>query len=240
MTSFLVFSLYGPMASWGETAVGEIRPTANRPTRSGVFGLLAAALGIRRDEEEKLLSLNRSFGFSVCVRRAGSPLRDFHTAMAPSSFPKKYIPSTRKRALEVANKHNCIPSRRDYLCEAFYTVVLWPKEDAAWTFDELASALNEPEFCLYLGRKSCPLAAPLSPQIVDSGNILEAIRENPPQDPLDIFGEISSRASLYWEDGAHTGIQARRTFTRRDKLASRKRWHFYERQEHHAEINLEG
>ena len=50
---YLLFRLYGPLASWGEIAVGESRHTAAYPGKAALIGLLAAALGIRRDEEER-------------------------------------------------------------------------------------------------------------------------------------------------------------------------------------------
>nr|WP_284509571.1 CRISPR-associated protein Cas5 [Salinivibrio costicola] len=48
MRDYLVFRLYGPLASWGEPAVGGDRPTSAYPSRSAVLGLLGAALGIKR------------------------------------------------------------------------------------------------------------------------------------------------------------------------------------------------
>ena len=53
MQEFLIFRLYGSMASWGDIAVGEFRPTFDHPSKSAVIGLIAAAMGIRRDEEER-------------------------------------------------------------------------------------------------------------------------------------------------------------------------------------------
>jgi CRISPR system Cascade subunit CasD len=50
MMEYLLFRLYGPLASWGEIAVGESRHTATYPGKSALLGLLAAALGIRRDD----------------------------------------------------------------------------------------------------------------------------------------------------------------------------------------------
>ena len=51
MTDYLIFRLYAPLASWGEAAVGETRPTATYPGKGAVLGLLGAALGIRRDDD---------------------------------------------------------------------------------------------------------------------------------------------------------------------------------------------
>jgi CRISPR-associated Cas5-like protein len=36
---YLLFRLYGPMASWGEIAVGEIRHTASYPGKSAIIVL---------------------------------------------------------------------------------------------------------------------------------------------------------------------------------------------------------
>ncbi|HLD44337.1 MAG TPA: CRISPR-associated protein Cas5, partial [bacterium] len=48
---YLVFQLRAPLSAWGETAVGEYRPTSNYPSNSALLGLLAAALGIDREDE---------------------------------------------------------------------------------------------------------------------------------------------------------------------------------------------
>lgn len=48
---FLVFQLQGPMAAWGDTAVGEFRPSLDAPGLSSLVGLLGAALGLRREDE---------------------------------------------------------------------------------------------------------------------------------------------------------------------------------------------
>ena len=49
---FLLFTLYAPMGSFGEIAVGERRMSWARPGRSAVLGLVAAAQGIERGDEE--------------------------------------------------------------------------------------------------------------------------------------------------------------------------------------------
>ena len=54
MKDYLVFRLYGPLASWGQAAVGGDRPTGLQPTRSAILGLLGAALGIKRDNNQDL------------------------------------------------------------------------------------------------------------------------------------------------------------------------------------------
>ena len=51
MRDYLVMRLYAPLASWGEIAVGEVRHSANYPSKSALLGLLGAALGVRRDDD---------------------------------------------------------------------------------------------------------------------------------------------------------------------------------------------
>ena len=67
MLDFLIFQLYGQMASWGEIAVGEYRPSRDYPSKSAIIGLVAAALGITRDDEDRQLALSEALGFGVCV-----------------------------------------------------------------------------------------------------------------------------------------------------------------------------
>ena len=50
MRDYLVFQLYGQLASWGDIAVGETRPSALTPTKSAILGLVAAALRLKRPD----------------------------------------------------------------------------------------------------------------------------------------------------------------------------------------------
>ena len=88
MQSYLSFQLYGPLASWGEQAVGESRHSATHPTRSAVLGLLAAAVGIRRDEEQRLQALFKSVKLGIKVLNGGVVLKDYHTVQVPPEDKK--------------------------------------------------------------------------------------------------------------------------------------------------------
>ena len=122
MRDYLVFRLYGPMAAWGEIAVGEHRPSFAHPSKSAIIGLLAAALGIRRDEEDRQKSLADSFLYAVRTDAIGSLLRDYHTTESPrgQSF------TTRRREMLAVQEQKrsgkkfegTILSTRDYRCDA--------------------------------------------------------------------------------------------------------------------------
>ena len=61
----LLLRLAAPLQAWGSDSKFETRKTDREPTKSGVVGLLAAALGLRRDDTEGLARLN---GLRFAVR----------------------------------------------------------------------------------------------------------------------------------------------------------------------------
>src|SRR5512141_3174232 len=83
MPSFLCFRLHGPLAAWGDIAVGGSRPSAPHASRSAVLGLVAAALGVRREDGDACAELDRAFGFASRTDAPGALLIDYHTAQGP-------------------------------------------------------------------------------------------------------------------------------------------------------------
>lgn len=161
----LVFRLYGPMASWGEIAVGESRHTAAYPSKSALLGLLAAALGIRRTEEQKQNALAAGYRFAVKVLSTGQLLRDYHTTQVPDTVGK-FVYRTRRDELVLGKSRlGTVLSSREYRCDAFCLVAVHAEPEAPYPLVEIKAALLRPKFHLYLGRKACPLAAPLNPVI---------------------------------------------------------------------------
>ncbi|MFJ5103810.1 type I-E CRISPR-associated protein Cas5/CasD [Streptomyces sp. NPDC088554] len=75
-TYVLLIRLAGPLQSWGVSSRFAHRDTHSRPTKSGVIGLCAAALGL--DREQPLGELATVL-FGVRADRPGTPLRDYHT-----------------------------------------------------------------------------------------------------------------------------------------------------------------
>ena len=76
MASYLIMQLYGPLAAWGEQAVGGVRRSAAHPSKSAVLGLCAAAQGIRRDDEAAHSRLVEHLKFGVKVIDPGSLMTD--------------------------------------------------------------------------------------------------------------------------------------------------------------------
>lgn len=189
MKEYLVFRLYGPMASWGQAAVGGDRPTGVQPSRSALLGLLGAALGIKRDEEERLRELQESVFVAVKHCYPTTLMRDYHTTQVPSTSPK-VVHHTRKSELSDP-KLNTILSRRDYRCDGLWVVGITLQDGPKIDLQQLRAALLQPAYPLYLGRKSCPLALPLMPKIVQEKSLKAALDTTFP--PL-----ISEKSDKYW------------------------------------------
>jgi CRISPR system Cascade subunit CasD len=137
----LSFELQAPLQSWGVQSQFGHRETMKEPTKSGVVGLLAAALGRRRHEDITDLA---SLRMALVVKKEGAILRDFHTAGIDGFL----------RASGAIERKNPIVSTRFYLADAHFVVAL-QHEDKTF-LEMLEAALRNPIFPLYLGRKSCP------------------------------------------------------------------------------------
>ena len=247
MRHYLMMRLYGAMAAWGDVAVGEFRPSHPHPTRSAVLGLIAGALGIRRDQEQALLDLDRSCRLAIRLDADGEVLRDFHTAQVPPS-QRKVVHRTRQDELNAA-KLNTILSSRDYRCDSAASVALsLCSNTPPYSLQQIAEALRQPHFVPYLGRKACPLALPLDPQLCEAPSIDEAFSNYPTAQQqlqqlnqgLPGFGQLPPQTDqrLFWEDGEQAA-EAELHYPRRDRLRSRRGWQYDERREYSRTMQQE-
>jgi CRISPR system Cascade subunit CasD len=233
MRKFLLFRLYGPLASWGEVAVGEQRPSAGHPSKSAILGMLAAALGIKREQEEEHRKLASTCHVAVRVDAPGEFLRDYHTAQVPPAR-HKIVYHTRRDELKSDDLYTIL-SARDYRVDACYTVTVWKGDnDLSVSLEDLCLALQSPKYVLYLGRKSCPVSLPLSPVLVEATS-LKAAFEQVTWDGDDILASLPSGSQLgyYWEKSQNdeAGMPATMVYLRRDEILSRRRWQYAERNE---------
>lgn len=242
---YLIFRLYGPLASWGEAAVGPTRPSATYPGRSAILGLLAAALGIDRHDESAQASLRDSVMVAVKQLSAGVLVRDYHTAQVPGQSAKVTHHTRRDELSEPREKLHTILSTREYRCDGLWKVAVSVTDAAPWNLEELAVALTRPKFHLYLGRKSCPLAAPLAPQVVSAAGVREALSTD--MSGLTELGEqeearrlgVGRRAGYAWE-GASGDLDVQETRYPYDQPLHRCRWQFASRAEHWSEPGEDG
>lgn len=139
----LLLRLEGPMQSWGTTSRFDQRDTGKEPSKSGVIGLIAAALGIDRGNWTDLEPLTR---MSMGVRhdRPGLPMRDYQTAGCASV-------DTIIKA-NGAQSRDGVVSQRFYLADAAFLVGLESSDMAL--IKKIHAALQNPVWPLALGRKS--------------------------------------------------------------------------------------
>lgn len=152
--STLLLRLAAPLQAWGTDSKFEVRDTGREPSKSGIVGLLAAALGRRRDAD--LSDLN-ALRFGVRVDQEGEQMRDFHTAHGFTKDTAAYI------------------TNRYYLSDACFLVGL---EGERTFLEQLADALTHPAFPLFLGRRACPPNQPLVCGIRDK-DLITALQEEP-------------------------------------------------------------
>lgn len=193
----LLIPLVGPMQAWGSRSRFENRDTHPEPTKSGVVGLLCAALGRGRGERLDDLTALR---FGVRADKPGRVLADYHTAQA-SIKDKQAAQST-----------------REYLADARFLVGL-ESSDLAF-LRVLETALQNPVWTLSLGRKSFPLTLPpFLPAACDgsirAGKDLEtALREEPwrrffvkeePDSALRLLVEAADGEAAFADEPLHFG-----------------------------------
>lgn len=211
MQPYLVFILTAAIGSMGDLAGHERRGSLDWPGRSAIIGVLGAALGLRRDADFSALE---DFGIAVAVFDAGAALRDYHTVETVPSAAVKQA-NSRPEALRSAGKlkTNTTITLRDYRCGPLYGVAIWGER-----LEALQAALERPGFVPYLGRKSCPLAAPMGARIVQAVGPDEALRHV--QLPPWRAGAVARRMMV---DAAPGDLH---TEQRMDRASDRAAWHF--------------
>ncbi|MGV7094261.1 type I-E CRISPR-associated protein Cas5/CasD [Siccibacter turicensis] len=230
MSRYLVFQLYGPMASWGEPAVGETRHSSALPGRGALLGLLGAALGIRRDDDAALSAFNAGYQFILCAGGKPAWARDYHTVQVPRAA-RNHRDFTRREELRDPLRVETIISRRDYYSDGYWLVAVVALPGAPYPLEAIQAALTSPVFTLWLGRKSHPMGLPLCPQLF-SGQANEAMlaaqafyRQKLTQlgGRLSALGQFQPRC---WWEGEHDGLVEDEVSIRRDSPLSRRRWQF--------------
>jgi len=126
----LLLKLSGPLQSWGTNSHFETRMTDIYPSKSGIIGLIAAALGYRRNEDEKIRKLN-DLDFAIRIDQPGRLLKDYQTVRSAS---RNYVTS------------------RYYLEDAVFVVALSSQDQDL--IEDIEKAVRHPYFQCSLGRRS--------------------------------------------------------------------------------------
>ena len=225
-TGVLLLRLAGPMQAWGTQSRFSIRDTGLEPSKSGVIGLLCAALGKPRDETADaphgtpaLADLAR-LTMAVRVDRPGTMAADYHTA-------QNVLIAGKKPKLK-----DCEPSTRYYLADADFLVGL---QGSVELLQRLDAALADPIWPLCLGRKSFVPSRPVREPdgLLPGASLPDALKQHAwfkrvsrdePGGPLRIVMESDDVAGEVRQDVPRTFVSRLRSFTVR-RVRDIELWH---------------
>lgn len=217
----LALMLDAPMMSWGFSSRFQRRTTALHPTRSGIVGMICAALGVDKgssDEAEWLARLEtvritvliiprhpEGCRESLDIRR----LDDYHTT--GGGYDKKTHPQWIPRKASGGPCDNATLSTRQYLLDAKFGVIL---EGPHAILEPVADALRDPRWGIWFGRKNCIPAAP-----VLRGAVVETVEQAMAElglagESLEKFSRVEESASF--ADGTDTLMDAPVNFKTRE------------------------
>ena len=234
-TRYLLFTLAAPLAAFGTIAVGERRPTADRPAKSAVLGMIASALGIERSQEDTLRALTSSLGYAVRVEDAGLLASDYHTTQVPPARRNRRF-ATRAEELSIPKSDlRTILSFREYRTGVLATICVWLKTPGPVTLDAMEAALKAPAFVLFAGRKAYPLMLPCRPVVVETAGLRagfeaydasETDRQRQLKAHLGVKPRAIATTNIYADQDGVPAIEASRIEQRRDIPESRAKWRF--------------
>lgn len=192
-SQYLLLWLEAPLQSWGFDSKFGRRDTLKFPTRSGVLGLLCAALGYSGEQKEFLAQMSSKQQLVVSYLRNDEKkqtitpeplLMDFQ--MVGSGYKNGSISNTKDpfydpwEALLIPKKSDGTAAKdangnvagskmtyRYYLQDARFAVVLECSQAESTLFSE---ALQNPMYDLFLGRKNCVPTEFIYQGVFDSEN----------------------------------------------------------------------
>lgn len=177
---WLHLRLAAPLMAFGGVAIDHVGPTREFPSASALTGLLANALGWRREEGARHQALQDRLIFgALSVLPAGRSLPLIVTDTQNAKLEKSDRGWTTSGAPEGragATYDSPHRRRRDYLADHETRVVLRLAAGDGPTLDDVAYALDRPARPLFIGRKPCLPTAPLLAGHAEGATAYAALR----------------------------------------------------------------
>lgn len=177
----LAFYIDAPMQSWGAASKFTYRETNSFPTKSALIGLIAGALGIDKHQASEAALLQPIADLKLTTvrlvkpERSPSRMNDFHTVGAGytpingrdnSSWQAMMCNHKASGGVKKTNgSPDGVITHRSYLTDARF-VALWEGDQA--TLLQVQSALLDPVWGIWFGRKTCLPASPLTPTLAET------------------------------------------------------------------------
>jgi len=170
----LLLRLAGPMQAWGTGSRFQFRRTDRYPSKSGVFGVLLCARGIKREESSAYLDELASLAMGVRIDNPGAVGQDFHTVGAKIGI--RQAKNGKIKYTDKTGKPETLLSRRQYLYGASFLVALQGAPELITAYE---SALQAPAWPPYLGRKCCIPSSPIFEGTGSWENLRQALSSAP-------------------------------------------------------------
>jgi CRISPR system Cascade subunit CasD len=184
MQDYLIIKLQGAMQAWGGHTYEDYRPSLIFPTRSAIVGLLGACLGLEREDIQALKMLNQSFQLTVRANKRKIEQRQRSQIGFLKRSEDKFVSMQKitdfhtvqhARKVDGKPRPEAIVSRREYLCDAEFTLALAFVKDADYGLERVKQAIQKPVYTPFLGRRSCPIQRRLYETVVNAENVEAAL-----------------------------------------------------------------
>jgi len=222
--AYLALLLDGPMQSWGFASRFQRRTTGMHPTKSGVIGLICAAMGLAKgsaEEKDALPELARLTMTSIAIRHHAGQVSSVPESLPVRRLEDYHTVLAARRASGKPNK-GAVVTRRQYLLDACFGVVLGGNRALV---EHVALGLQNPRWGVWFGRKCCIPAAPIYRGLFATQT--DAMREligDTPLEALTVISEVDRfdegtdsvpDRPVSFGDGRSSGLEKRRFAIRR-------------------------
>ena len=178
--SVLGFLIDSPLMSFGTSSRFNQRETEAYPSKSALIGMIAAAMGIDKHSPDEAVEIAKLTALRLTVVRLDrhpgrlpQRLSDFHTVggrYPDTPVGKMNVPPLAKKTPSgglqwKSPDARTVITRRTYLTEAHFIALLAGSSE---TLAQIQSALLDPVWGVWFGRKTCIPASPLSPVLAAS------------------------------------------------------------------------
>jgi len=219
--AYLALLLDGPLQSWGFASRFDRRTTGLYPSKSGVIGMICAAMGLVKGsvkEREVLPELAKSKMMSITIPREAQ----LYGGLLPILRHEDYHTVLGTRRASGSLNPDAVVTRREYLLDARFGVII---EGPRSLLHSAEAALNDPVWGVWLGRKNCIPAAPIGRGLFDTEAqaIVEVVGDRPIEE-FTVVTEVNNFAEgtdsmndqpVSFGDGSSSGLDTRRFAVRR-------------------------
>lgn len=188
----LIFKLTGPMQSWGVNSRWNFRDTSPEPTKSGLIGLFACAMGYKANDKRIETEIDNKLKIGVRIDRPGVITTDFHTVMGEHTIATGKV------------KTHTELTYRSYIEDATFSIAVTGPLDL---LKKIQDALKKPKWPIFLGRKSCIPTIPVLGIIISEFTSLKHALETIPWNKMTPKDVIPKELKCVIEDEEGTLIR---------------------------------